>query len=94
MPISDIEKYCPSNLCWFGLNFLFLDEYLNFTTGEIMSSLLSNLQKHYVVVRSLSCMKENGDKATEMKLLRLKKIGEYSETDVNILGCVSERKLA
>lgn len=38
-------------------------------------------------------MKKNGDEATEMKLLRLKKMGEYSKMDVNILGRVSERKI-
>lgn len=59
---------------------------------EMMSFLLSNLQKNYVGVGSLSCVKANGDKATEMKLLRLKKVEEYSKTDANVLGCVSERK--
>lgn len=60
----------------------------------MMPFLLSNLQKNYVGVRSLSCVKKNEDKATEIKLLRLKKVEEYSKTDANFLGCVSERKWA
>lgn len=39
-------------------------------------------------------MNKNEDKATEIKLLRLKKVEEYSKTDANFLGCVSERKWA